>query len=559
MYAYLLTDEVANPFAPDDAEETGLDGQENGSGNGDEAGDSDAAVATEIDFEGLEQRLVRVPVDAGNYGDLMPSPSGIVFGEYDAFYYGRSPATPPRLKLFKFDDEEVVDFVDGISGASISTDGKRLLVRKNGGWHVYEVAKEGKDPESVSTAGLMATIDPVAEWATIFDEVWRRFRDHFYVANMHGYDWEALREKYRPLLEHVAHRADLNYLMGEMIGELNVSHAYVSGGDQGLPERPNVALLGARFEIDDGRYRISRILEGQNDEPRYRSPLTAAGLDVEAGDYVLAVNGRPVTGETNIFEALTVPAGQPVALTVADSADGDNRRELLVDPVSEERSLFYLAWVLDNHRRVTEATDGRVGYLHIPDMGADGIREFIKWFYGQIHKDGLIIDVRSNGGGNVSQMIIERLARKPLSLGYSRTQPNVSTYPDRAFNGHMAALLDANSASDGDIFPWQFRNAGLGPLIGVKSWGGVIGITSHGPVIDGGSVNVPEFGFLNTEGEWVIEGEGVEPDIRVVNDPAAVIAGRDPQLERGIEEVMKRIEADPPTFPERPEAPVKTQ
>jgi tricorn protease len=264
-----------------------------------------------------------------------------------------------------------------------------------------------------------------------------------------------------------------------------------------------------------------------------------------------------LTAEDNIYRRLTLPAGQALALTVSSQASGGETREVLVQPIGGESDLFYLGWVLDNYRRVTEATDGRVGYLHVPDMGPNGIREFIKWFYGQIRKDGLVVDVRSNGGGNVSQMLIERLSRKPLSLGYSRTQPNVSTYPYQAFNGHMAALLDQNSASDGDIFPWQFRNAGLGPLIGKKSWGGVVGITSHGPVIDGGSVNVPEFGFLNTEGEWVIEGEGVEPDIEVENDPASVIAGEDPQLERAIEEVMKQIEADPPRFPERPEPPVK--
>jgi len=557
IYALMLDASADNPFAPEDAEEKGLaaDGNGDKSDNGDKGRTADS---TRIDFDGLTRRLVRVPVEAGNYSSLVVTDSGILFGEYDAFYYGRGPERRPRLKLFKFDEREVADFVADIAGADASLDAKRVLVRNGGSWKVYEIAKEGRESEDVATAGLRAEVDPVAEWATIFDEVWRRFRDHFYVENMHGYDWEALREQYRPLLDHVAHRSDLNYLMGEMIAELNVSHAYVAGGDEGLPERPAVALLGARFEIDGGRYRIARILEGQNDEPRYRSPLAAAGLDVSVGDYLLAINGQSLGADENIYRRLTLPAGQPVVLTLASRSDGRDAREVTVEPISDETGLHYLAWVLDNHRRVTEATDGRVGYLHVPDMGPDGIREFIKWFYGQIRKDGLVIDVRSNGGGNVSQMLIERLARKPLSLGYSRTQPNVSTYPYQAFNGHMAAILDENSASDGDIFPWQFRNAGLGPLIGKKSWGGVVGITSHGPVIDGGSVNVPEFGFLDVEGEWVIEGEGVAPDIEVENDPASVIAGEDPQLERAIEEVMKQIEADPPGFPERPEPPVKT-
>ncbi|NBB91591.1 MAG: peptidase S41 [Gammaproteobacteria bacterium] len=557
IYAFALEASTDNPFAPEDSEEKGV------SGNGDEAdgenGDNgEVDSETRIGFDGLDGRVIRVPVEAGNYMALSVAENGILFGERDAFYYGRAPAVPPRLKLFKFEDKKVVDFATEIALADPSLDGKQVLIRSGSSWKVYPIAKEGKDGEDVATSNMRSRIDPTAEWETIFDEVWRRFRDHFYVENMHGYDWEGLRERYRPLLEHVAHRSDLNYLMGEMIAELNVSHAYVAGGDEKLPDRPSVALLGARFEIDNGRYRIARILEGHNQEPRYRSPLTVAGVDVEEGDYILAINGQPLTAEDNIYRRLTLPSGQALALTVSSRASGGDTREVLVEPIAGESELFYLAWVLDNHRRVTEATDGRVGYLHVPDMGPDGIREFIKWFYGQIRKDGLVIDVRSNGGGNVSQMLIERLARKPMSLGYSRTQPNVSTYPYQAFNGHMAAILDENSASDGDIFPWQFRNAGLGPLIGKKSWGGVVGITSHGPVIDGGSVNVPEFGFLNTEGEWVIEGEGVEPDIEVENDPASVIAGEDPQLERAIEEVMKQIEADPPTFPERPEPPVKT-
>lgn len=557
IYAYMLAASAENPFAPEDADEQGLSGGDEAQGDGDNGEKDDAAPATRIDFEGLSARIVRVPVEAGNYNALSVADDGILFGERDAFYYGRSPAVPPRLKLFKFDDDKVVDFATDIAAADTSSDGKQVLVRSGSSWKVYPIAKEGGESEDVDTSRMRARIDPVAEWETIFDEVWRRFRDHFYVANMHGYDWEALRERYRPLLEHVAHRSDLNYVIGEMIAELNVSHAYVSGGDEGLPERPSVALLGARFETDSGRYRIARILEGQNDEPRYRSPLTAAGVDVTEGDYILAINGQALSAEDNIYRRLTLPSGQPVALTVSSRASGGQTREVLVEPIDGESELFYLAWVLDNHRRVTEATDGRVGYLHVPDMGPDGIREFIKWFYGQIRKQGLVIDVRSNGGGNVSQMLIERLARKPLSLGYSRTQENVSTYPAQAFNGHMAAILDENSASDGDIFPWQFRNAGLGPLIGKQSWGGVIGITSHGPVIDGGSVNVPEFGFLDVNGEWVIEGEGVAPDIEVENDPASVIAGEDPQLERAIDEVMKQIEADPPRFPERPEPPVK--
>ncbi|MEE4296628.1 MAG: S41 family peptidase [Wenzhouxiangella sp.] len=555
IFALGLTSTSPNPFLPEDAKEEGLDPDTSDSedGNGDENEDQ----STDIDFDGLMQRVVRVPIENANIGGLRVVDGGLLFSESDAFFYGRGPERPTRVRMFKFADKEVVDFPSGLSISDVSADGKRILARQGGQWQVLDVAKAGQDPTTVDTSGLQTAVDPVAEWETAFDEVWRRFRDHFYVENMHGYDWEALREAYRPWLEHVAHRSDLNYLMGEMIAELNVSHAYVGGGDQGLPERPSVSLLGARFEVDDKYYRISAILDGQNDEERYRAPLTELGVDVEVGDYILAINGRSITSDENIYQRLQLPAGQAVELTISERADGRDARTVLVEPISDETPLHYLAWVRDNHRRVTEATDGRVGYLHVPDMGPDGIREFIKWFYGQLRKDGLVIDVRSNGGGNVSQMLIERLSRKPLSLGYSRTMPYASTYPAQAFNGHLVAVLDQNSASDGDIFPYQFRNAGLGPLIGKKSWGGVVGITNHGPLIDGGSVNVPEFGFSNVNGEYIIEGEGVMPDIEVENDPASLIAGRDPQLERAIDEVMKKIEADPPTFPDRPVAPVK--
>lgn len=553
IFALGLRRSSPNPFAPEDAEETGLDTD----GDIDDENGDESAERTEIDFGGLAQRVIRVPLDNANIGGLAVVDGGLLFVESDASFYGRGPEREPRVRLFKFEDKKVVDFSSGIRISDVSADGKRLLGRQGSQWQVFDVSKEGSDPTTVSTDGLLASVDPVAEWATVFDEVWRRFRDHFYVENMHGYDWDALREAYRPWLEHVAHRSDLNYLLGEMIAELNVSHAYVSGGDEGLPERPTVSLLGARFDIDDDRYRIIEIMSGQNDEPRYRSPLTEVGVNVSEGDYILAINGRALRGEENIYRRLHLPGGQAVELTVSARADGRDARTVRVDPIDNETPLHYLAWILDNRRRVNDATGGRVGYLHVPDMGANGIREFIKWFYGQIRKEGLVIDVRSNGGGNVSQMLIERLSRRPLSLGYSRTMPYVSTYPAQAFNGHLAAILDQNSASDGDIFPWQFRNAGLGPLIGKKSWGGVVGITSHGPLIDGGSVNVPEFGFADVNGNFVIEGEGVEPDIEVDNDPASVIAGRDPQLERAIEEVMARIQADPPSFPQRPQDPVK--
>jgi tricorn protease len=362
------------------------------------------------------------------------------------------------------------------------------------------------------------------------------------------------------LLRHVAHRADLNYLIGEMIAELNVGHAYIAGGDIAATERSSDALLGATFELDEaaGLYRIAGIYAGQNEEDKYRSPLTEPGIAAKAGDYVLAIDGRALTADTNPYALLKGRGGRLLELTLADNARGKDRRTVLVNPIASENDLLYLRWVAENRARVTRETDGKIGYLHIPDMGAAGIYEFTKWFYGQVRKQGLIIDVRGNGGGNVSQMVINRLARDLVFMGYDRGIDNLDTYPNVVFTGPLVALLDEDSASDGDIFPGAFKAMNLGPLIGKRSWGGIIGITDLGPLMDGGTVFVPQFATASAEGEWAIEGVGVEPDIEVDNPPEAVLRGEDPQLERAIREAMQRLSTQPGTLPPRPVDPVKT-
>jgi tricorn protease len=412
----------------------------------------------------------------------------------------------------------------------------------------------------MSTAGLQADIVPQQEWAEIFEEVWRRFRDFFYVPNMNGYDWKALHDRYQPLLQYVGHRTDLDYVLQEMISELSNSHTYISGGDREIPDRPQVALPGARFALDSasGRYRIASIFRGDNAEAQYRSPLTDVGVDARVGDYVMAIDGEDLKAPDNPYRLLRYKADRPVTLTLNTRPVADGARQVTYRPITSETELVYYNWVANNWHRVDSMTQGRVGYLHLPDMGSDGINEFIKWFYPQIRKEGLIIDDRSNGGGNISAMVIERLSRKLLATGFSRNSDYTSTYPDGpTFYGSLVALLNETSASDGDIFPAMFRQAGLGPLIGKRSWGGVIGITDHGPLIDGGNVNVPEFGFANVDGQWIIEGHGVDPDIEVENDPLSVINGRDPQLERAVAEVLREMQEHPRHLPPKPAPPVK--
>ena len=581
VYALALRTDVGHPLPPESDEvELAEAGDDDAAGEGDadegaggegegeagEAGDEEAADGADEDgnepivihFDGLAKRVARLPMTFDNYFGLSAVSGGVLVIRGGPSYYGRRSDVRAALRRFTFEDRETDTIARRIGGYAVSRDGEHVLVREGRNWKVYPAA--GGDARTVSTAGLMVDREPREEWAQIFDEVWRRFRDFFYVENMHGYDWEALRDRYRPLLAHVAHRSDLNYVIGEMVAELNVSHAYISGGDWETPDRPEVALPGAVFELDRdaGRYRISEIFSGHNEEPQYRAPLTEIGVDARVGDYVLAIDGEDLAGADNPYRLLRHRADRPVSLTLNDQPAAEGAREVVFNPVTQERRLRYLTEVEANRRKVSEMTDGRVGYLHVPDMGADGIQEFIKWFYGQIRKEGLVIDVRGNGGGNVSQMLIERLGRTVLGTRFSRTYDTPGTYPATAFHGHLVCILDEDSASDGDIFPYRFREAGLGPLIGKRSWGGVIGITNHGPLLDGGSVNVPQFGTNAVDGSWVVENVGVEPDIEVDNDPQSVIAGRDPQLERAVEEVLRMIRENPKSLPARPAPPVKT-
>ncbi len=571
IYALALHGDAPHPFPPrsdeveieEDEEGDGEEGDDGGDGgDGDDESASEEADEEErdrIDLGGLADRVARFPLAADNYVALGATEAKVLYVRSGAGYLGRSSDVQPEVFVYDLEEREGERLAEGIGGLELSSDGKKLLVREGGAFRLLDVG--GGPAETLSLRGLVVDRSPTEEWAQIFDEVWRRFRDFFYAPNMHGYDWEALREQYRPLLAHVGHRSDLNYVMSEMVAELNVSHAYVSGGDQETPDRPRAALLGARFELDEdtGRYRISRILEGQNEEPRYRSPLTEIGVGANEGDYVFAIAGRELTADMNPFQLLREAGRGPVELAVGSSADRGEARNVLVNPIANEDALLYLAWTERARNIVEERGGGRIGYLHIPDMSADGIREWIKWYYGQIRKEALVVDVRSNGGGNVSPMIIERLRRDTLMLDFERNRDSVDTSPGGVFHGHLVCLIDEDTASDGDQFAYQFRRAGLGPIVGKRSWGGVVGIYGRAPLIDGGSVSVPEAGSADPEGNWVIEGYGVDPDIEVTNLPRDLLDGRDPQLERAIDLLLEELEEDPRTLPDRPADPDKTE
>jgi tricorn protease len=514
-----------------------------------------------IDFDGLVDRVTRVPVDADNYSSLVATKEYLIYSRDGAPFYGRESFPDTNLMIFSLKDRKESTLAEKIAGYDVSQDGSKVIVRDEAGFKLFDAKPEGKgSPKPVSTANLMVDRIPHDEWVEMYNEVGRRYRDFFYVPNMHGYDWNALLAQYRPLVDYVAHRSDLNYVLGELVAELSVSHAYIAGGDIDMPKRPQVALPGARLELDTaaGRYRITKIFHGQNQEENYRSPLTEVGVDVKEGDYILAIDGQDLTPNMNPYQLLRNKANRPVQWTVNSKPTLDGSHTITYRPITNEANLIYLEWVNHNREAVDKATGGKVGYIHIPDMADDGIREFIKTFYPQIRKQAMIVDVRGNGGGNVSRMLIERLRRDLLGVEYDRLDKQTETYPDGVLYGPKVCLINETSASDGDIFPYMFRQAGLGPLIGKRTWGGVVGISGRGPLLDGGIVFVPESATGSAAGQFVIEGHGVDPDIVVENDAASVIDGRDPQLERGIAEIMQALRANPKVLPPRPPDPVKT-
>ncbi|MFY9344027.1 MAG: S41 family peptidase [Planctomycetota bacterium] len=513
-----------------------------------------------IDFDGLAERVEALPIPLDNLAGLTTAGDHLLYARRGGAYYGRDPDQPMTLHCWSHKERKTEQLASGVRGFALSPDGTHVLVRTAKDFQIAETNLKGKDGQkTLDLRGLPVDRVAAEEFAQIFHEVWRRYRDYFYVANMHGHDWQALRDKYAPLVAHVRHRSDLNYVIGEMIAELNVGHAYIAGGDTGAPTRTPVALPGLvlAFDAPSGRYRIERVLRGENDDEPYRSPATAVGVDLRAGDFLLAIDGDELLPETSPYKLLRGKSGRTVTLTVNREPALANARTVALRPIDSEEKLYYLEWVTQNRDRVTAASAGKLGYVHLPDMGQDGIREFIKQYYPQRDKDGLVIDDRSNGGGNVSQMVLNRLARELLMCTFGRTS-GYRPYPQALFFGHLVCLLNETSASDGDIFPAMFRRAGLGPLVGKRSWGGIIGITNRGTLVDGGTVNVPEFGNTEPGPQWTIEGHGVDPDVVVDNDVGSLLAGRDPQLDKGIEILLAKCRTEPRPLPTPPPPPVKT-
>ncbi|MDR0871299.1 MAG: PDZ domain-containing protein [Planctomycetaceae bacterium] len=516
-------------------------------------------IVIRIDWDGLWHRVCRLPVSAENYDSLSATDKALFYIRRSPAFYGRSNEFNPRLFMFDLKERKESQFLDKTDGYTIASDFSKIISHTENRFKSME-PKLGSKVSDLQLDNLYVERIPSQEWAEIFNEVWRKYRDYFYVRNMHGYDWEALGRQYRELLPYVAHRSDLNYVLSEMISELNIGHCYIDGGDFIVPERPAVGLPGCTFELDtkSNRYKIAHIYRGDNSEPKYRSPLAEVGVNAAAGDYVLAIDGIELTGDENPYRLLQNRT-DPITFTVNKEPKSEGSRKIVFTPVMNESTLRYLDFVIRNREIVDKATKGRAGYLHIPDMGANGAYEFIKWYYPQIRKEGLVIDVRNNGGGNISQWIIMRLNQKMLGTRFGGASDVPRLYPGNARFGHQVCLINETSASDGDIFPHYFREAGLGTLIGKRSWGGVVGISPRGQLLDGGSVSVPLLATNDKDGNWIIEGHGVDPDIVVDNPPKEMMQGTDLQLERGITELLKQMDEEPKKLPKRPSDPIKTK
>jgi tricorn protease len=514
---------------------------------------SDKQAAAEsplkFDLEGFNNRVTVLDVAAGNHVGLSASESGLFFVS--------TGANGGELRYFDLDKRAAETVLAGVTGYSLSADGKKLLWRQKDKYGIAD-AKPGIDADktALKLERLEMRVDPQLEWQQIYVDAWRILRDWFWDPGHHGQDWPAIRDRYAPLVEHVAHRGDLDYILGELGGELNAGHIYV----QSSPDAPSAkrlpgGMLGAVIEAhESGYFRIAHIYPGENWHDYYRSPLTEAGVTARAGDFILAVDGVSTRGVDNFYRLLENKGDRVVQLTLNDRPAERGARVEQVKTVTSEVQLRYLDWVTNNRRRVHELSGGRIGYIHAPNTAVEGNRELLKGMLAEARRDALIIDDRYNGGGFIPDRMIELLARTPLNYWVWRgfePQPR----PLLSHDGPKAMLINGLASSGGDALPYYFRKLGLGPLIGTRTWGGLIGISGNPGLADGGTIIPATFRFLDTEGNWAVEDEGVAPDIEVIDRPEAIAAGRDPSLEKAVQVLLEELEKNPPRRIEAPPAP----
>lgn len=562
LYVTLLQKDEASPFLPTSDEEEAEDvgGSESeedsgASGSKDEEGE-DPGPEVNIDFDGISRRIVDAPgLPLRNYAGLVEGPEGRVFvAEIVPNERGSV------LHRYTLDDQEQEEFLTGVLSVTPSHDRKKLLIRTGSGWTVADAG--GGPPsnggESLSTAGMRIRVEPKAEYAQMLRDGWRFMRDFLYVDNTHGAPWDEVWEWYSPWLEDVHHRSDFNLLLDMVSGEIAVGHSYVRGGD--LPDlvSPRTGLLGADLREEDGHYRLSRIFATEEWTIGTEGPLAVPGMGINEGDYLVAIDGKPVQAPTNPFMLLEGTAGRAITIAVNDRPSMDGAREIVVEPVSNEGQLRTLAWVAKNQKRVDELSGGRLAYVWLPNTGQGGYQYFNRMYFAQQDREGAVIDERNNGGGSAADYIIDIMARELTGYFNSRAgDKKPFTQPMAGLWGPKVMIINERAGSGGDLMPYLFRFRGVGPLVGTRTWGGLVGTWDTPPLIDGGRFVAPRGGFIDVDGQWAVEGEGIAPDIEVRFDPRAHVEGVDPQLEAAVQEALRLLQTEKVELKPEPPAPIR--
>ncbi len=565
IYLAILQEGVASPLLPESDEEVDDDGDGDGDGgrqqgaDGGREGDGDEAPTVEIDFEGLQQRTVALDVSEANYADLEAGGEGVLFyRELEPTGGGFAPAPLHRYDL---ESREAEEFLPAVQAFDVSHDHSKLLYQMGNTWSLVPTQKAKPGQGELATDELRARVDPREEWRQIFDEGWRYQRDYLYVDNVHGADWPQIYEMYRPWVEHVRHRSDLTYLLDVLGGEVSVGHSFIFGGDEPDVEEVPVGLLGADLEVADGRYRVAEIYTGEAWTPDLQGPLARPGVDVSEGDYLLAVDGEELTPPTNPYRLLDGTADRQTVLTVNDRPTPEGARTVTVVPTGSEAGLRRMAWVEANRRAVDSLSDGRLAYVYLPNTAQAGYEFFNRYFFGQQDRQGVVVDERFNGGGSAADYMVDILGRDLRGFFNNPADPDKPfTLPGSGVWGPKVMIINEMAGSGGDLLPYMFRQSDLGPLVGRTTWGGLVGIWDVPPFIDGGLMTAPRGGFYDLQGEWAVENEGVEPDVRVEQTPRRVIDGHDPQLERAVDEALRMLrEGDWPEIRPQPAPPERAE
>ena len=564
IYAATLNDTVSRPFAPksdeeeikaavpskeedESAEKDRKKGKKKGRKKAEKAPESESKKPG-LQVDGFESRVFVLDVASGNYGALSANKAGVFFLE-------RNQGGPATLRHFDMAKRKTETVLENVFGYRLSAKGDSLIYRSGNNYGIVKAQPKQK-PKSLNLSQMEMKIEPRAEWRQIYHDAYLLMRDWFYDPDMHGYDWKALWDRYRPLVDHVKTRSELDFILGELGGELNAGHFYVNSGDEPRVERDNSGLLGAEMEADaSGFYKVREILPGENWHQNFRSPLRDVGVNVSEGEFILAVDGVDIRTDTNFYAALEGKGDQEVTLTVNDKPGTEGAREVVVRTITRETNLRYLKWVRERQAKVDELSGGRIGYIHVPNTAFEGNRELFKHFYAQMHKDALVLDDRYNGGGFIPFHMIELLDRPVLSYWAQRDiEPFRS--PGYAHVGPKAVLINGYSSSGGDAFPYYMRKQGLAKLYGTRTWGGLIGLQGNPAFLDGGSLSIPVFRFVDPDtGQWAVENEGVSPDVEVVDRPDLVAKGQDPSLEAAVEALLKELEKNPPKKIQMPDPP----